>query len=86
MNRYLQRVVAAYAVVVLGALLYVPWHGPLDGSPLGEVLIRYAPLWLPPHTDTVQFSLDYRRLLLAVISLTQVLLLAVVSLWGDGPE
>lgn len=86
MNRYLQRVFAAYAVAVLAAFLYVPWYGRLQEPGVVQGLILYAPLWQPPATVGYQFYLDYGRIFLEVVSLTLVLLLALVSLWGDDPE
>jgi hypothetical protein len=82
MNRYIRRVLATYILALLILCAFLPWYGlPVD-SWAGFPVFLQAPLWHPPSTFGYIFYLDIVRLALAILSLSAVMVAAMISLWG----
>ncbi len=89
MNRYVRRVFDTYALLLLIAVALPPWHGETWTGELAASGPIYAWLWAPPCPPGWRFEPDYPRLLLEILSLSLVLVLAMINLWeptgGAGP-
>ena len=82
MNRFVRRVFDAYALLVLLAVALPPWRGACwrgTAVPSGQI---YAWLWAPPVHPGWSFVPDVPRLFLEILSLSLILAVAVVNLWG----
>jgi hypothetical protein len=81
MNRYVRRIFSAYSMALLAAFIYVPWCGQSWEPGVAPVVV-YGFFWGPPPVPGYVVSLDAGRLLLEVLSLTVVLAVGTVTVWG----
>ncbi|MCP3176476.1 MAG: hypothetical protein AB7F21_06335 [Desulfuromonadales bacterium] len=83
MNEHLRRVLLVYGLALLLVLIYVPWCGPSPVDGEGKVWLQYRFLWDPPQRSGWPLRLDVGRMFLEFVSLTAVMAIGVVWLWGD---
>ena len=80
MNQATRRVFDSYALLLLLAIALPPWRGTPRFGSTGIGPPVYAWIWSPPQRLGWEFAPDFTRLLLEVISLTLVLIVAVLVL------
>ncbi len=83
MNRHLRRVFVIYAIALLLVMIYVPWYGESSSGNEDLAWLDYRFIWNPPQIAGYRVCIDFGRMFLEVASLSVVMLLGIVWLWGE---